>query len=270
MLNPITSDHEYLRPTLRASLLMTLGPNLRFQKGEVAIFETARTYERGDERLPQSGRPIGEEALPVEHETVCAVITGRRLDRWARPGGDSVDFFDAKAYVEDLLRGHNVTAEYVPVDEFAFTPGRTAEIRVGGQRVGVIGQVHPDTAAAFEIDQETYMFEIVLDDLLPHAGAQRKAAAVSRFPGVEQDLALVVDQDTPAGALQSAIEAHPLVREARVFDVYTGDQVPAGKKSVAFSVHYQAPDRTLTDDDVARAQRKILERLQREFSASLR
>jgi phenylalanyl-tRNA synthetase beta chain len=130
--------------------------------------------------------------------------------------------------------------------------------------------VHPDTAAAFGIEQETYMFEVVLDALLPHIGGQRKATSVSRFPAVEQDLALVVDQTTPAGSLQAAIEAHPLVREARVFDVYEGNQVPAGKKSVAFSVEYQAPDRTLTDEDVARAQRKILERLRRDYAAELR
>ena len=88
---------------------------------------------------------------------------------------------------------------------------------------------------------------------------------MSRFPAVEQDLALIVDDDVTAGALQRAIEAAPLVREARVFDVYTGDQVPAGKKSVAFAVQYQSDDHTLTDDEVAKAQRKILERLRREF-----
>jgi len=270
LVNPLTADHEYLRPTLRASLLMTLASNLRYQKGEVAIFETAKTYERPDERLAQSGRPLGEEALPVEREIVCAVVRGRRADRWGRPSGEGVDFFDAKAYLEDLLAGLNVAAEYVPADEFGMVPGRTAEVRVAGQRVGVIGQVHPDVCAGFEIEQEVFLLEVVLDDLLAHAGTQRKAANVSRFPAVEQDLALVVDEGTPAGALQRAIESAALVRAARVFDVYTGDQVPPGKKSVAFSVAYQSDERTLTDEDVAKAQRKIVERLRREFGVEVR
>jgi phenylalanyl-tRNA synthetase beta chain len=270
LVNPITADHEYLRPTLRANLLMTLASNLRYQKGEVAIFETARTYERPDERLPQSGRPFGEEALPVEREVVCGIVSGRRADRWGRPGDESLDFFDAKAYVEELMRGLGVEAQYAPVHEFGLAPGRTAEVRVGEARVGVVGQVHPDVAAAFEVDQNAFLFEIVLDDLLPLASAQRKAASVSRYPAVEQDLALIVDGDTAAGALRRVIESAALVRDARVFDVYAGDQVPAGKKSVAFAVTYQSDDHTLTDDEVAKAQRKLVERLRREFGAELR
>ncbi len=270
LMNPLTSDYEYLRPTLRASLLMTLAYNLRFQKGEVAIFETAKTYERSDERLPQSGTQFGSEALPVEREIACGVVTGRRADRWGRPAGESVDFFDAKAYVEDLLGGLNVAAEYGPVAEFGLVPGRAAEIVVGGKRIGVLGQVHPDVAEAFEIEQDVYLFDIVLDDLLPHTGEQQKAASVSRFPAVEQDMALIVDADVSSAALQKLIESAALVRAARVFDVYTGDQVAAGKKSVAFSVQYQSDEKTLTDDDVAKAQRKILERLRRELSAELR
>jgi phenylalanyl-tRNA synthetase beta chain len=270
VVNPISADHEYLRPTLRASLLQTLASNLRFQKGEVAIFETARTYQRSDERLPQSGEPIGAELLPEEKEQVIGVVTGRRLDRWARPSDEVLDFFDAKAYLEDLLHGLGVSAEYVPANEYGFVPGRTAEVRVGDQPVGVIGQVHPDVAAAFEIEQEAFVFDVTLDALLPFAGGTPKAREVSRFPAVEQDLALIVDRETPAGALLQAIRSAALVREARVFDVYTGDQVPPGKKSLAFSLLYQAEDHTLTDEEVARAQRKLLERLRRDFGAELR
>ena len=90
-------------------------------------------------------------------------------------------------------------------------------------------------------------------------------APVPRFPAVEQDLALIVDESVPAGALRSVIEATPLVREARIFDVYHGEQVPPGRKSVAFAVQYQSPDHTLTDDEVAKAQRKLVERLRREY-----
>jgi phenylalanyl-tRNA synthetase beta chain len=134
----------------------------------------------------------------------------------------------------------------------------------------VIGQLHPDTAAAFDIDQDVFVFDLTIDELLPHAGKQRKMAPVPRFPAVEQDLALIVGEDVAAGALRSAIESNALVREARVFDVYHGEQVPPGKKSVAFAVVYQSPDHTLTDDEVAKAQRKLVERLRREFDAELR
>jgi phenylalanyl-tRNA synthetase beta chain len=115
-----------------------------------------------------------------------------------------------------------------------------------------------------------YVFDVSLNDLLPSAGAQRKMEPVPRFPAVAQDLALIVDDDVPAGSLQRVIESTALVRSADVFDVYRGDQVPPGKKSVAFSVAWQAMDHTLTDDEVAKAQRRLLERLRREFNAKLR
>jgi phenylalanyl-tRNA synthetase beta chain len=270
MANPISADHEYLRPTLRASILETLASNLRYQEGEVAIFEAARTYQRPDERPPDSGHPFGEEALPDEREHVTGAVTGRRLDRWGRPSQEQLDFFDAKAYVESLFAGLNVEATYAPADVHAFAPGRTAEISVGGEAAGVLGQVHPDVAREFGIEQDVYVFDVSLNALMPSAGQQRKARPVSRFPGVEQDLALIVDDDTAAGSLLDMIEAAPLVREARIFDVYRGDQVPAGKKSVAFSLVYQSSDHTLTDDEVAKAQRKLVERLRREAGAEPR
>ena len=271
MVNPISSDHEYLRTTLRPTLLQALAPNLRYQKGEVAIFEAARTYQRPDSRPKgEADAPRGADALPVEREHVTGAITGRRLDRWGRPSDESVDFFDAKAYVEALFAGINVDAEYAPATEYAMTPGRTAEMRVGGNRVGVLGQVHPDVAASFDIHHDVYLFDIVLDHLLPFAGTQKRMQPISRFPAVEQDLALIVDEDVPAGAMQRLMESAPLVRSARIFDVYRGEQVPAGKKSVAFDLVYQSDDHTLTDDEVAKTQRKLLERLRREFGAELR
>ncbi len=270
LVNPISAEHAYLRPTLRASILQTLASNLRYQKGEVAIFEAARVFLRPDDRPADAGRPFGEERQPDERERIIAAVTGRRADRWGRPGEESVDFFDAKAYAGALFHGLNVDVTFAPVDEYGFTPGRTAAICAGEARLGVIGQVHPDVAGAFDIAQDVYVFEVALEALLPLAGGDRKLAPVPRFPAVEQDLALIVDEDTPAGTLQEAIESSSLVRSAQVFDVYRGDQVPEGKKSVAFAVAYQSPDHTLTDDEVAKAQRKILERLRREFSAEQR
>lgn len=268
--NPVSAEHEYLRPTLRASLLQTLGSNLRFQEGPVALFETARVYLRPDETATGTEEREGEHAQPVEREHVCGVISGHRYDRWGRPSAETLDFFDAKTYVEDLLHGLGTRAEYVAAQEHAMAPGRSAELRIDGKRVGMLAQVHPDVAASFGIGQDAFLFELVLDDLLPFTSDRRTLRDVSRFPAVEQDLALIVDAMTPAGDVRRTIEAVALVRSARVFDVYTGDQVPAGKKSLAFAVEWQAEDHTLTDEEVARAQRKLVERLRREFAAELR
>jgi phenylalanyl-tRNA synthetase beta chain len=256
--NPLSSDHEYLRTSLRASVLETLAANLRYAEGEVALFEAARVY-----------LPRGTE-LPLEEEQVSGVVGGFHVDRWGHPESEPVDFYDAKGYVEALLQGLGVDAAFVEAEVFAMLPGRSAEMRVNGQTVGVVGQVHPRVAADFDVEGDAYLFEVVLDRLLPLIGGPRGYEAVSRFPSVVQDIALLVDETVTAGRIEEMIRKAPLVREVRLFDFYTGEQVGAGKKSLAFSVTYQSPEHTLTDEEVARAQRGIVERLKHEVGATLR
>ncbi len=256
--NPLSADLEFLRTTLRASLLQTIANNLRHWEGEIALFEAARVYLRAGEDLPQ------------EQEHVVGAVSGRREDRWGRPTDEGVDFYDAKGYLEELLSGLGVTPIFVEADLFGMVPGRTAQVQVEGRIIGVLGQVHAQVAAAFDIERDVYLFEVVLDELLPCVGGLRHYEPVPRFPAVVQDIALVVEQGVPAGRVQAIIEQAPLVRRAELFDVYAGQQVGADKKSLAFSVSYQAPDHTLTDQEVARAQRAILERLKREVGATLR
>lgn len=256
--NPMSSEQEYLRTTLRAGLLQTLASNLRYEEGEIALFEAARVY------LPRGA------GLPEEQEHIVGVVAGRREDRWGHPGSEPVDFYDAKGYLEQLLRGLGVDAAYEEAPVFAMAPGRSAEVRVEGEVVGALGQVHPQTAASFDIGGNVFLFEIVLDRLLPFAGKHRRYEPVSRFPPVVQDISVIVDEGLPAARLRDAIARAPLVRQVRLFDVYTGEQAGPGKKSLAFSITYQSSEHTLTDEEVARAQRGIVERLKREFGAELR
>jgi phenylalanyl-tRNA synthetase beta chain len=130
-------------------------------------------------------------------------------------------------------------------------------------------------AAEFDIDGDVFLFDLVLDDLLDAlealpGGRARRYEPVPRFPPVVQDLAVIVDEAVTAAQVQSLIEAATLVRRARLFDVYTGEPIPAGKKSLAFSVTYQSYEDTLTDQEVARAHRGIVERLKRQLGATLR
>ncbi len=258
VINSLSSQHEYLRTTLRASLLQSLAGNQRYAGGEIALFEAARAY------LPRGSD------LPLEEEHVTGVVGGKRGDRWGHPTEEPIDFYDAKGYVQSLLDGLGVDAEFMAADVFGMVPGRSAEVIIKGEIVAVIGQVHPRVAAAFDVEGDACLFEIVLDRLLPHVSGQRHYEPVSRFPPVVQDIALIVDEGVPAGRIKSTIEKAPLVREARLFDYYTGEQVGAGKKSLAFEVTYQSLDHTLTDEEVARAQRGIVERLRHEIGATLR
>jgi phenylalanyl-tRNA synthetase beta chain len=256
--NPMSHQQEYLRTSLRASLLETLASNLRHHQGRIALFEAARLY------LP---RP---DELPEEVESLAGVVTGDRPNRWGQPGGEPVDLYDAKAYLEFLFDRLGLAVSYHDGEDFALVPGRTAEVRLDDQRVGLVGQVHPEVAAAFDIEQDVYLFEVDLEALVPQVGKPRLYQPLSRFPAVQEDIAIVVEEGITAAQVQAIIEAFPLVQRATLFDVYTGPPVPAGKKSLAYSIAYQSLDHTLSDAEVNRQRRAILERLKGQVGAVLR
>ena len=259
--NTLSSDHEVLRTSLRHSLLETVDHNLRAGADEIAIFEAGRVY---------TPRRDADGPLPSEREVVTGALCGGDRDRWGTPLDRPLDFFDAKGVVDELGERLSVDFEYEPHEEHGLQAGRCARLSVGGAPVGVVGEVHPDTLEAFGVEQPVALFELDLAALLEAIPARRGAEPVPRFPAVEQDLALVVDEDVAAGDLQTRIEQSRLVAGARVFDVYRGDQLPEGKKSIAFAIRYQALDRTLTTEDANREQGRIVNRLSRELGAEVR
>jgi phenylalanyl-tRNA synthetase beta chain len=203
-------------------------------------------------------------------ESLAGAVTGDRPDRWGQPAGEPVALYDAKAYLEFLFDRLGLTVTYHDGEDFALVPGRTAEVRLDGQRVGLAGQVHPRVAAAFDIEQAVYLFEVNLETLVPQVGKPRLYQPLSRFPAVEEDIAIVVDEGVTAAQVQAIIEASPLVQQATLFDVYTGAPVPAGKKSLAYSVAYQSLKHTLSEAEVNRERRRILDRLSGQLGAVLR
>jgi phenylalanyl-tRNA synthetase beta chain len=256
--NPLSRQWEYARTTLRHSLLQTLEANIRGSQNLLSLFETARVY------IPREGD------LPHEVESLCGVVSGRLADRWGVSSGAEAGFFEAKACLERLFDELRVKAGYRDTHDFAYLPGRTAEVVVGDAQVGLIGEVHPRVAAEFGIDRPVAMFEVNLEALLPHLPWVPHYEPVSSYPPVEQDLAVIVDADVPGGRILELIRTFSIVAEARVFDVYTGDPIPAGKKSLAFAISFQSKDDTLTDEDVAKHRNRIIERLRRELGAEPR
>lgn len=261
--NTLSADHEVLRPSLRHSILQTVESNLRAGAAQVAIFEAARVY------LP---RPAGAPGFPQpdEREHVAGALCGVEFDRWGGATGRELDFFDVRGVIEALGAALGIDWTIEAAEEFGLLPGRTAALAVNGERAGVLGEVHPDTLRAFGLNRAVLLFELDLQLLLPLLPGQQRAVSPPRFPAVEQDLAVVVDDAVTAEALRRIIIRSPLVTAARVFDVYRGDQLAAGKKSVAFAIRYQAPNRTLTTEDANKEQGRIIERLRREHGAEVR
>jgi phenylalanyl-tRNA synthetase beta chain len=258
LMNPMSSEQELLRVSLRQDLMATLARNRRHETGFLALFEAGREYHRREGDLPE------------EVETVCAVVAGRQADRWGNAGGAEPDFFLAKGYAEALLAEAGVDARWQAASEHGLLPGHTAQIRAGDDVIGLLGQVHPETAAKFDLEEAVFLLELRLPALLPHVSTRKLAQPVSRYPAVEHDLAIVVDGETPAAEVEAILRRSRLVTDVRLFDVYQGDQVPEGKKSLAYRVRYQALDHTLTEEEATKARQGQIAQLEHLLKATVR
>lgn len=263
VLNPLTTERAHLRRTLLPSLLDVLRANLRFQE-RIAIFEIGRVY---------IARP--DETLPAEPRRVAAALTGpREAVTWLKHDSGPLGFFDLKGIAEmliDRLELQNVTWERSAHP--ALHPGRAATLKLGDTEVGVLGELHPHLRSALDLpEQPVVLMELDADALLANWGISGAMTEINLQPPVYEDLALVLDEAVPAVQVSTLIRQFggKLLADVRLFDVYRGGQVPAGKKSLAYSLTFQAADRTLTADEIAKARQKIIARLEKELGAQLR
>ena len=251
-------DQEYLRPSLRSNLLAALASNRRHEDGGIRLFELGRVY------LP---RP---DDLPAEPEILCGIMSGPRAERSWLGGDGTFDFYDAKGVVEALMEQLGVGAAFENGEDAGLHPTRQAAIFIDETKVGVIGELHPKVADAFEISGTVGLFEIDVTALLPFTIDRRIYRPVPRYPAIIRDLALVVDAGVTHRQVMDVFRKFPLISQVELFDVYSGKQVAAGKKSMAYRLVYQSPEHTLTDEEVNGVQEQVLKRLGDELGAVLR
>ncbi len=256
--NAMTADQEYLNTSLRGNLLTALAANLRHQEGAIRLFELGRVY------LPR------DNDLPDEPEFVCGLITCSEPEKVWPNQSQSFDFFSAKGVVESLLTQLGVNASFEAASDPGLRSGRQAVIIVGGSRLGIVGELHPKVSEAFDIRQGVYLFEIKMTELLPHTIGYRLYQPIARFPAAVRDIALVVDAGISNRQILDIVESFPLVKKVNLFDVYSGKQVPAGKKSLAYRISFQSAEHTLTDEEANKVQQQIIDKLSSKLGASLR
>jgi phenylalanyl-tRNA synthetase beta chain len=262
--NPISREWSVMRRTLLATALETAAANLRFR-------DRVETFEIGKVFLPQP-----DEELPQEPRRLAIVMTGPRHGRhWLAAVGESdLDFFDLKGVVETLLaRLHVGGASFEPAEDPSFQPGRTARLVLNDAEIGLIGEVHPAVRDAFGLpDRRLSAAELDLEALLAQVPPVWFVNAISPYPAVLQDLAVVVDEGIPAATVETLIAQTGgfLLKDVQLFDVYRGEPIPAGKKSLAYALTFQAPDKTLRDAIVAKQVKRIVKRLQQELGAQQR
>jgi len=256
--NPMTTEREYLRPSLRVNLLTAFSANRKHEDAAIRLFELGKVY------LP---RPND---LPDEPEVLCGILGGPKLEKSWRVGDKAPDFFEAKGIIESLLTQLGIEASFEECSDHGLHLTKQASIVVAGNKLGVVGELHPKVLEAFEISEPVYLFEINLTALLPGTSGHKMFQPAPRFPAIIRDMALIVDRGISHQRLLDIITSFPLVNQVTLFDVYAGDQVPRGKKSLAYRITFQSPAHTLTDEGVNRVQQQILDKLSSELGATLR
>lgn len=265
LLNPISSERAVMRRTVLAGVLDVAAANLR-HRDEVRLFEVGPVF------LPRQGQK-----LPDEPRRLALVMDRLRYEGFWGDGSEArpqFDFFDLKGIVEALTDALHLTeVSYRPASVPYLHPGQSAELVLGKQPVGTFGVLHPRVIGLYGLTSGAVLAgEFDLEAILTQVPARFSYTPVPRFPAALRDIAVIVDDKVPAERVLSEVRAAggELLRGVRLFDVYRGDSIPPGTKSLAYALSYQADDRTLTDKEVDKAHGKIADRLKHVLKAQIR
>jgi len=248
--NPLGEDTSVMRTTLVPSMLNTVANNLNRGNAAGGLFELSKVFTPA----AQAGE------LPVEHNALCVSAFG-----------EGVDFYTVKNIVVWLLAKFGVTATIEAAGDGYYHPGRRAVLSADGAKLATLGEIHPDIADRFDIKTRVYVAEVDLDALMPLEKDFYGIKPLPKFPAVSRDIAVVVDEQVGAGLMMNAIRraAARTLEDVKLFDIYRGEKLGAGRKSVAYAITLRAPDRTLTDEEINATMDKVLKAL-KEFGAELR
>jgi phenylalanyl-tRNA synthetase beta chain len=259
---PMSEERSVLRQSLIPHLLEVVSYNRARQIDNVAVYETGAVY-----------LAKGNDELPEEKERLAGAITGVWHAHLWQGEKKAVDFYVVKGILDGLFHmlGLENRIEYKQAKREHMHPGRTAEILLDGRVIGFVGQLHPSFQKENDL-KETYVFELALTDLLNAEVEEIRYSMIPRFPSMTRDIALVVDKGVVAGDIQKAIveTGGELLKEVSIFDVYEGERLPEGKKSIAFSLRYFDPERTLTDEEVTKVHEQVVKAVEEKFGATLR
>jgi len=261
--NPIASDRDVLRHSLISSLLEIVERNARLVE-RIALFEIGPIF---------NSSKAGD--LPNEVQKLGIVMTGpRSLPSWQGSDREAMDFFDLKGVVTVLFKGLDLpSALYETWQDPTYHPGKCARIIIGEKQVGVMGEIHPLVHESYELpDAPLLAAELDIVALLEATPTCYVVEPVPSYPPVLEDLAVIVDEDVLAERVKALIEqaGGNTLSELKLFDVYRGEQIGSGKKSLAYNLTFQSQDRTLTDKQVSKIRRRIVRHLEQELGAKLR
>ena len=263
LLNPLTEELAALRTSLIPGLMETARYNLSRKNSNFKLFELKKVF-----LLQEKGK------LPKEVKHLVGLAMGLDQDPHWTVAPRPVDFYDLKGCIEDLSETLQIKGiKFNQAEDIPYLhPGKASRIFIGNEMLGVLGEVHPQVLAHYEIHRKAYLFEIDFEKWVNWAREERRFRPLPKFPAVYRDLSVVVDDALEMDKVAETIWTfkQPFIDEVNLFDVYRGAPIPGGKKSVSYRIRYQAIDRTLTDEEVNRYHEKVISRLREIFHLELR
>lgn len=253
LINPLGEDYSIMRTTLMPNMLELISRN--YNRG----VEECYLYEIGNIFIP---REIPIKTLPKENKILSFGVYGEK------------DFYYLKEVINKTLNRLGIKGiEYLVEENHpTFHPGRTAKLILEGKELGIIGEVHPDVCGNYDIKTRVYLAQLDFDMIIEKTKLDIKFKGLPKYPSMLRDMAILIDKDILVGEIEKIILKHgeDLIERVQLFDIYTGDQIPESKKSVAYSIIYRSKDRTLRDKEVNKIQNSIIEDLTNTFNAELR
>lgn len=258
--NPLSGSYAVMRHNLLASVMEIVATNSRHQE-RIALFEVGPVFlDEGDQ-------------LPVESTRLAMAMTGKRAsDNWQGTATELMDFYDLKGVLEQLFAALHVDVTYEVAEHETYRPGRAAKMLIGKQEIGMMGELHPLRTEAYGVKGTVLAADLDLTAVVAHIPSHYPFEAVSSYPAVHEDVALIVDAAIPAADVEVMIRQAGgfLLKDVALFDVYEGDQIGAGKKSLAYHLTFLAPNKTLTDKAVRKQRTRIVKTLENKLGARLR
>ncbi len=259
--NPLSEEQSVMRTLLLPGLLETVSRNLARKNNHLGFFETGKVF------FPHSA-----DQLPREELKLCAAVAGHLESNWLKQNVD-MDFFYLKGILENFLLQLGIeNPQFEAVILSAFHPGRCARIVYQQQELGIIGEIHPQVRQNFDIKPRACAFELDVDKLFALASPKHMMESITKYPAIERDVALLLRDEIKSEQIVAVIKASggALLQKVSLFDVYTGDRLEAGHKSLAYRMVFQSAERTLTEAEVTQVMEDIITALQEQLHISLR
>ncbi|MCF0125373.1 MAG: phenylalanine--tRNA ligase subunit beta [Clostridia bacterium] len=256
LINPLSDEYKLMRPTTIPSMLQILAINANKKNQNVKLFDISRSYRNVNGEVESGEIPLQESILTIGMY------------------GDDVDFYTLKGLIENVLEASDVNRYSVEKEtkNNSFHPGRCANLKVGTDVIATIGEAHPEVLMNYNIEKRAYLAEINITKVVKYSRANKKYTEVPKFPAVERDIAVIVDESIEVGKIEGIITAKSkkILENVKLFDIYRDEKIGNGKKSVAYSMIFRDKRKTLNDEDVNSVMEKIISELENKLGATLR